>query len=232
MIEPAAPGPAGRSGPVGQPGPTGQPDPAWCKMALVVLFILQSVCLDVVGAAFAVGAYFLQKLPAELPTRFDPGGEPVAFTSAAAAVFLYPALAAVVHILLSLPTWLDRKAAERRSFYFGPWLIFQAGVVLYLLSGEVFTILRGLGKMTSFPLLPAAGFLMVLLGLVLPAFPPDARFGIRLRATRASNLAWKKAHTYGGQVLIAAGLVPRASSCRGSPSGSSWVRWSWRSASS
>lgn len=185
-----------------------QRGPARRKMALVTSIILQSVCLDVVAGAFAIGAYYLQKLPAQLPTRFDPGGGPIAFTSAAAAVFLWPALAGVAHLLLSLPAWLDRKAVERRSFYFGRWLILQAGVVLYLLFGEVFTILRGLGKMTSFPLIPAAGLLMMLLGAVLPAFPSDARFGIRLRATRASNRAWKKAHAYGGQVLAAAGVVP------------------------
>lgn len=164
------------------------------KKINMVLLLLQCFCADIIGGALVVGIINLPKLPVRLPTHYDIGGQPDAFRSAAFVVVFYPVLALVLHVLLSLPAWLDRKASERRFFYLVPWLAVQLGVMVLVLFGEAMAILHGLGRATTVSFLPAVGFLLLLLGLVLPTFPPEVLSRVR-GGKRASG------------VLLGAGLV-------------------------
>ena len=163
----------------------------------------------IVAVPFLYLAYLYPKLPAEVPIRFGPDGQPVAYGPKALLWVLPvvgPLLTAVIFSFVLPRATFDRRP---RKLW---WMVllttaFLSALMVYLTWGTW----RGelVNVQIMFFLL---GGLFIVLGNFMPVTPPNRWVGIRLPVTLNDERVWRRVHRFSGPVWVAGGAFIIAAS--------------------
>jgi uncharacterized membrane protein len=164
------------------------------------------VVLALAAVAWGVG----RSLPAELllPTHFGIDGQPDKFSGKWTALFLPPAMAAGVSLLLwFLPALEPRLANLERSAGLYRW----SWVALLLLSAAIELVVVSIalhwGLRVEHIVAGAIGAMFVLIGNQLGKSRSMYLVGIRTPWTLASEEVWIRTHRLGGKLMVAGGAA-------------------------
>ena len=161
-------------------------------------------------ATTAAGAWTLSRVaPGQrLPVHFGLDGRPNGWAPASVALFISPAMGALMWVLRAvLPKITPRGANLERSSgaYATIWI--TLGIILALVQGAV--VAAALGYRVEAPgvLAGLLGAAFMVIGNVLPKLRWNYVVGIRTPWTLADERVWDKTHRFGGWVMVLGGAV-------------------------
>jgi uncharacterized membrane protein len=155
--------------------------------------------------AFALAVY--PRLPARIPTHWNLHGQ-VDGWGGRASVFLFPAIATGIVLLVALLPRIDpRRANLERS---GDAVRLIAGVTVLVMAwieGLVLGEALGWGIDAQRGVRGGVGVLLAVIGNYLPRIRSNWFIGIRTPWTLTSERVWRETHRLGGRTFVAAGAV-------------------------
>lgn len=160
--------------------------------------------------AFALAAYSLPQMPAQLPTHWGPSGEPDAWGSAAQALYQLPLLLLPASLLVLSIAQFSRKDRENAPMFF----LVALGLGLVALGGTAQLVFGWDSVKTS---LVSLGGLFTLIGNGMGKLKPSAFAGLRTPWVYLSRRAWHASQRrtglwftlYGLALWLPALLLPR-----------------------
>jgi uncharacterized membrane protein len=164
----------------------------------------------IVLASALVGVWALTRVPPGqlVATHFDATGRANGWSPAPIAMFIMPAMAALmVGLWFVLPRVTPRGDNLRRSG--GAYGVIFIAATLMLGLGQAVIIASALGRPIAIAgATPAAvGLLFIAIGNVLPKLRWNYVVGIRTPWTLADERVWDRTHRFGGWVMVLGGLV-------------------------
>lgn len=170
--------------------------------------ILVSVAVVAVMLVASTWAWFQLPADAQVPIHWGADGQPDDWADKTVGLFLMPAIAAGVALLLALiPRFEPRRANLERSAksYGAVWI----GVMLLLGGLHLLAISVALGAEMDLTriVFVSVGLLFVVIGNYLPKVRPNYMMGIRTPWTLASDLSWTKTHRVGGRLFVIEGIA-------------------------
>lgn len=170
--------------------------------------ILVSVVVVGVMLVASTWAWFQLPADAQVPIHWGADGQPDDWADKTVGLFLMPAIAAGVALLLALiPRFEPRRANLERSAksYGAVWI----GVMLLLGGLHLLAISVALGAEMDLTriVFVSVGLLFVVIGNYLPKVRPNYMMGIRTPWTLTSDLSWTKTHRVGGRVFVIEGIA-------------------------
>lgn len=170
--------------------------------------ILVSVVVVGVMLIASTWAWFQLPADAQVPIHWGADGQPDDWADKTVGLFLMPAIAAGVALLLALiPRFEPRRANLERSAksYGAIWI----GVMLLLGGLHLLAISVALGAEMDLTriVFVSVGLLFVVIGNYLPKVRPNYMMGIRTPWTLASDLSWTKTHRVGGRLFVIEGIA-------------------------
>ncbi len=176
------------------------------------LMITTIVCL----LPMAIGAYFYDQLPAQVPVHWDSAG-PNGWASRAFACFGLPGILTGLNLLVQITMENDPKKKNYAPVLkvFFKWLIPVLGFVTMII-----TIAAGLGKEVAVGMIMPVllGILLIVCGNYLPKCKQNYTMGIKCPWTLHSEENWNKTHHLAGYLYILEGLWILMVSVTGLPS--------------
>ncbi|MGB3800938.1 MAG: SdpI family protein, partial [Lewinella sp.] len=156
----------------------------------------------IVAIPFLYLAFIYADLPAEVPIRFGPDGQPVAYGPKAILWILPivgPLLIAIIYSFVLPEATFSRRP---RKLW---WMIllttgFLSALMVYIIWGTS----RGELVSMQFMFLLFGG-LFVVIGNFMPVIPPNRWIGIRLPVTMRDEEAWWRVHRFSGPLWVAGG---------------------------
>lgn len=170
--------------------------------------IQASVAIVVGMVLLSAWAWIQLPADAQVPIHWGVDGEPDGWAGKTLGLFLLPAIAAGVAILLAvIPRVEPRRANLERSAkaYGATWI----GVMLLLGGMHVLAISVALGAQMDLTrvVFIGTGMLFIVIGNYLPKVRPNYMMGIRTPWTLTSDLAWTRTHRIGGRLFVIEGIV-------------------------
>ena len=165
-----------------------------------------------VTAMLGLSLWAYPQLPERMPTHWNVRGE-VDGWSGRWAVFMQPAMALVLMVLLPLLRKIDPRRENYARFEPTFWLLINL-VVGFLLIVHVMMIGSALGwplPPTDVVVMMAVGVLLIMLGNYLPRVRSNWWMGIRTPWTLSSERVWRSTHRLGGRTFVLGGLILLAS---------------------
>lgn len=164
--------------------------------------------LGIIAALFAWSAFLWPGAPETLPVHFDLSGTPDRFGSKLEGLFVVPALALGLYLLLRFLPRLDPMRANYPSFA-GAYATLRLAVLLMLGCIDLILLLPMVGVPLNQTVLVRVitGGLLIVLGSVMGKIRPNWFVGIRTPWTLASKESWVKTHRLGGWAFVLAGLA-------------------------
>jgi len=168
------------------------------------------VSFAVVAAMLAISAWAWLHLPpgTSVPIHWNADGQPDGFARGPFALFMAPAMTALVALLF----WVVPKLEPRRlniaasaKFYRAVWI----GVILLLAAAHgasLYTVLHA-GVNVSNVVLAAVCLLIIVVGNYLGKTRSMFLAGVRTPWTLTSEYSWQRTHSLAGKLFIAAGAV-------------------------
>jgi uncharacterized membrane protein len=169
--------------------------------------VIVSVVLLIV--AVFVGMALYPQLPARMASHWNAAGQVDGYMPRFWAVALMPLLAAGFLLLALLIPRIDplRGNIERFRGYFNTFIVLM---MLFLFYMHGLTLAWNLGY-TDFDMgtamMPALGLLFIYIGVMMRKAERNWFIGIRTPWTLSSDFVWKKTHSLGAVLYIAAGLL-------------------------
>lgn len=168
------------------------------------------VSIGVVAAMLIASAWAWIQLPADaqVPIHWGPDGRPDGWADKTIGLFLMPAIATLIAILLAfVPRFEPRRTNLERSAksYGAVWV----GVMVLLGGLHLLAVGVALGAeldLTRIVMIGTGG-LFVVIGNYLPKVRPNYMMGVRTPWTLTSDLAWRRTHRVGGRLFVIEGLV-------------------------
>ena len=163
----------------------------------------------IVAVPFLYLGYLYPELPAEVPIRFGPDGQPVAYGPKSMLWVLPvvgPLLTAVIFSFVLPRATLDRRP---RKLW---WMVllttaFLSALMVYLTWGT------WRGELVNIQIMFfLLGGLFIVLGNFMPVIPPNRWIGIRVPATLRDERVWWRVHRFSGPLWVAGGAFIIAAS--------------------
>ena len=167
---------------------------------------IAAVC--VVLLTFAASAYFYGQMPDVMASHWNERGEVDGYMPKFWALFLVPAVSAIMFLLLVSVPKIDPLKANVAKFrkHYDRFIVLMLTFMLYI---HLLTILWGAG--TSFNIVqamsPAFGILFYYCGILVANAKQNWFIGIRTPWTMSSENVWDKTHRLGGRLFRAAGII-------------------------
>lgn len=156
-------------------------------------------------APILLGICLYNRLPAQIPSRFDFDGNISGYMNKAAMVFLMPVFMAVMNVVchVSLNADPGKKNYPPVMKHILQWLLPVLIWVCYPVS-----LLSGLGMKFSVPAISImlVSLLLIIVGNYLPKCRRNFTMGIRTPWTLSSEENWRKTHRMAGYLWTAGGL--------------------------
>ena len=156
-----------------------------------------------VAIPFLYLAYVYPTLPEEVPIRFGPDGQPVAYGPKAMLWLLPiagPLLIAVIYSFV-----LPEATFSQRPSKLGWMIVLTTAFLSALMSYLIWGTSRGELVSMQFMFLIIGG-LFAVIGNFLPVIPPNRWIGIRLPVTLRDEETWWRVHRFSGPLWVAGGL--------------------------
>lgn len=162
----------------------------------------------IVSAMVLAGLVFWPHLPSSMAIHWNASGNADGYSHKAIGLFLVPAIAAFMALLLFLLPSIDpisRNYAAFRKEYDGLILIIilffalVQGMVLAWNFGARFDIIRIIA--------PGVGLLFYYIGAIMPQMKRNWFAGIRTPWTLSSDRVWEETHRIGGTIFRIAGAA-------------------------
>lgn len=177
------------------------------RRTVLVVFLI-----SLVGLAFSLWA--APRLPEMVPSHWNAAGQVDGYSSRALALWLMPALAFGIGLLLIYLPKIDPLRANVDRFR-GAYHWVVVGFAVFMTYMHIITLSAGLGVEINmlYVMLPAMAVLFFGLGFVIERALPNWFIGIRTPWTLSSPTVWQKTHRLGGlafkvsAVLILVGLL-------------------------
>jgi uncharacterized membrane protein len=174
------------------------------------------VAIAVLLLVFLAGIYFYPQLPQQVASHWNASGQVNGYMDKTWAVFLLPALAAVIYVLMTfLPYIMPSKDAILK---FKHYFTIKLSMVLFLSALYIYTLLYSLGFIISMNLVMPLllGALMIVIGYSIRNVSHNYFVGIRTPWTLADKTVWKKTHEFGSKTFMIAGVACMLSIITGS----------------
>ncbi|WP_116107217.1 SdpI family protein [Lewinella sp. IMCC34191] len=162
-----------------------------------------------VAIPFLYLAYVYPTLPEEVPIRFGPDGQPVAYGPKAMLWLLPiagPLLMAVIYSFVLPEATFSRRP---RKLW---WMVL---LTTALLSALMVYIIQGTsrGQLINIQVMFfIIGGLLIVIGNFMPVIPPNRWIGIRLPITLRDDEAWWRVHRFSGPLWVMGGALIIAAS--------------------
>ena len=157
----------------------------------------------VVAIPFLYLAYVYPDLPEEVPIRFGPDGQPVAF-GPKAMLWLLPCVGPLLMAVIYSFVLPDATFTQRpRKLW---WMVLlTTGLLSVLMVYIIWGTRRGeLASLHLMFLLLGAFFAVI--GNFMPVIPPNKYIGIRLPITLRDEEVWWRVHRFSGPLWVAGGI--------------------------
>jgi uncharacterized membrane protein len=161
-------------------------------------------------AMLILGIWAKAQLPdtARIAVHFDAAGRPNGWMAPWAGLFILPAIAAGVCLVLAFVPRLDPRRANlvRSKSALGP-LVLSPIVIIAIAQMEIVATALGIDLNVSRLTYAAMGGSFIVIGNVLGKLRWNYTAGIRTRWTLADERVWDKTHRFGGVVFVAGGAL-------------------------
>jgi len=161
-------------------------------------------------AMLALGIWAKAQLPdtARIAVHFDARGNPNGWMAPWAGLFVLPAVATTVCLILAIASRVDpRRANLARSKAALGTLVLAPIVIIAFAQAAIVATALGIDINVSRLTYAAMGMLFVVIGNVLGKLRWNYTAGIRTRWTLADERVWDKTHRFGGLVFVAGGAL-------------------------
>ena len=164
--------------------------------------------LFIVVAAIVASAAVYQRLPETIPTHWDVNGQVNGWSSRAFGAWITPVLLLGLWALVRILPAIDPRGANYAKFG-GAFEAIIESLMLFLLAMHILVLRAGLGQSAPMQrVVPiGVGFLLIVVGNLLPRMRPNWFIGIRTPWTLSSDRVWEKTHRFGGRVFFAGGIL-------------------------
>jgi len=164
--------------------------------------------LFIVVAAIVASAAVYQRLPETIPTHWDVNGKVNGWSSRAFGAWITPVLLLGLWALVRILPAIDPRGANYAKFG-GAFEAIIESLMLFLLAMHILVLRAGLGQSAPIQrVVPiGVGFLLIVVGNLLPRMRPNWFIGIRTPWTLSSDRVWEKTHRFGGRVFFAGGIL-------------------------
>jgi uncharacterized membrane protein len=150
------------------------------------------------------------QLPADarVPIHWGPDGQPDGWADKTVGLFLMPAIAGLVAILLAaIPRFEPRRTNLARSAkaYGATWV----GLMVFLGGMHLLAIGVALGAEIDLTriVMVGVGALFIVIGNYLPKVRPNYMMGVRTPWTLASDVSWRRTHRLAGRLFVVEGVL-------------------------
>lgn len=174
--------------------------------------------LVLISAMFLAAVISWPSAPDQISVHWDFSGRPDRFGGKLEGLFLLPALALFVYVLMLYLPKVDPGRANHTQFA-GAYSTFRVAVVVLLAAVYGFTHLYYRGVELDAVMVAAilSGGLFVVLGNSMGKLRPNWFVGIRTPWTLSSRLSWTRTHRLGGRLMVFAGVALLVSGLVGAP---------------
>ena len=161
-----------------------------------------------IAFSFAFAAVMYPSLPELIPTHWNAAGDADAYTPKPWGVFLLPAIAWLVFVLMKLIPVISPKGFRTDQFM-EVVRLFQVVLVAFMAVLTVATLLYAAGYEIAMPrfMAGALGVLFVILGNYLGKVRKNFFIGIRTPWTLASSEVWVRTHRLAAWLFTMAGIA-------------------------
>ena len=152
------------------------------------------------------GVILWSRLPDKIPMHWNFSGEADGWSGKSFAVFGFPCILAVIHLIAVLVTFNDpkRKNIHKKPLTFVVWL---TPVLSVLLNGVTYAIALGADIDMSVIVFLLVGIFFILIGNYMPKLQQNYTVGIKIPWTLNSVENWNRTHRLGGKLFIVGGFV-------------------------
>jgi uncharacterized membrane protein len=169
---------------------------------------VQIISMLILLAAFLISLYLYPTMPDMMASHWDYKGDVNGYMPKLIALFLVPALSAVLYIVFIFIPRMDplgKNIEKIQGYYDGFIIVF----LLFMLYIHILTIIWTLGIRFSMlaAMSPAFGALFIYLGMLLGKIKRNYTIGIRTPWTLADDYVWDRTHSFGGKLFIATGII-------------------------
>ncbi|MGQ3328111.1 SdpI family protein [Halorubrum sp. FL23] len=167
-----------------------------------------AVAAGLVLVAVGTSAVAAPSLPERVVTNWDAAGRPAGTLPRATAVWLFPALMAVLVALLAALPRIDplrENVAAFRPTY--DWFVVALSAFLLVVHGGILAFNLGYEFPFTSLILAGASLLVYYIGAVLPRTERNWFMGIRTPWTLDSDAVWDRTHRLAGRLFRLAGVV-------------------------
>lgn len=146
------------------------------------------------------------ELPEQIPTHWGIDGTPDGYSSKVFAVFVLPAILALIHIVCCFGYKLDPKSHNYSDKLFAVvlWLCPAISIIC-----SYMTYAYALGNEVNVPQITTSlmGFVFVIVGNYMPKVKQNYTMGIKLPWTLNDEDNWYKTHRLAGTVWLLSGII-------------------------
>jgi immunity protein, SdpI family len=160
-------------------------------------------------AMFALGAWTWSTAPERVPVHWNAAGEVDRYGGKPEGLFMLPAVALGVYLLLLLLPRLDPGRANYATFA-GAYNVIRLTMLAFFAALYGWTVLEMRGRTTLNAEVVMAfltGLLFIVLGGVMGKIRPNWFVGVRTPWTLSSKRSWVKTHRLAGWLFVLAGLT-------------------------
>lgn len=161
-----------------------------------------------VAAMFALGALVWPLAPDSIPVHWNLAGRPDRYAGKLEGLFLFPAIALIVLLGLSLLPRVDPNRARYAEFR-GAYAVIRLAITGVLAISYAAAVLVMLGVELNIGLLLGSlgGLLLIVFGAVMDRLRPNWFVGIRTPWTLSNEESWRATHRAGKWVCIGLGVA-------------------------
>lgn len=159
------------------------------------------------AVSLILSAAFYNSLPQQIPMQFGSDGS-VNYYGDKLFVFAMPAISVVVLLFMYILPKIDPKKDNYKKF--GKqynWVVLLTLLILLVANISVIAYSMGYPIDVSLIVPIAVGFMLTVIGNMMPKFKQSYFVGIKTPWTLSDDEVWNRTHRIGGRIWFAGGLV-------------------------
>lgn len=165
------------------------------------------IAIIIIAFIFLLGAFLYAELPDQVASHWGEGGEVDGYMDKFWGVFLMPIISVLLLGMFLLIPKIDplKENIEEFRNIFNLFILF---FILFLGYIWALTMLWNFYEFNmNLAIIPAIGFLYILIGYMLKSAKKNWFIGIRNPWTLSNDTVWEKTHAIGGKLFIASGVL-------------------------
>jgi uncharacterized membrane protein len=182
-----------------KPAHQGLPKKEYLPLALIVIM-------------FAIASFSYHYAPDKMPSHWNAKGDIDGYSGRLMGLFLLPAIAFMMYIIISIIPYIAVYRENIKSFYFYIYL-FKIVFLLFLMSIYIITLLFSFGVSfnINYAIVPLFSVLIYFTGILMSHAKRNYFIGIRTPWTLASEAVWDKTHKLGSKGFKIIAVIALAS---------------------